>query len=1142
MNQQQPGDKKSKLEKVVRYFLPTTVSVNNRTSVLVLTTLIIILGFTSYRSMPKENFPEISIPTILINTPYPGNSPVDIENLITRPIENELLSLTGLKNINSTSIQDFSNIVVEFNLDVDVNTALRDVKDAVDKAKTELPTDLDQDPNVFELDFSEFPIMNINLSGDFTNEDLKEFGEYLKDEIEKLTEISEVEIKGALEKEVRIMVDPFKMQSLQINFDDIENAIASENITISGGDLLIDNFRRSVRVVGEFKEMRDIENVIVKHENQNTVFLKDIATVQFGFEERQSYARSYSDPVISLDVKKRSAENLLVATDKINDILDYAIENIFPPNLEISITNDQSKVTRDQLDNLENSIIFGVILVVLVLLFFLGLRNALFVGIAIPLSMLTGFMVLNGFGVTVNLIVLFSLVLALGMLVDNGIVVVENIYRLMQEGHSPISAAKQGAGEVAWAIIVSTATTLAAFVPLLFWDDIIGEFMKYLPVTLIIVLASSLFVALIINPVLTSLFMRIEDPKEKTSFKKVIAILSGFALLIIFSWLAGWIALRNISIIFALITILNIYLLKPAAALFQDKILVWIENAYDKTITFVLKGFMPYIVFISTFLLLILSIVLFSIFTPKVSFFPENEPNYVNIFIELPLGSDIDYTNEYSKSIEKVVNEVIEPYGNVVESVITNVGEGTTDPMAGPAPGRTPHRAKVTVAFVEFEFREGVSTNSIMEAIRERMSEFPEATISVDKNQVGPPVGRPINIEVSGDDFQELTSLTDQIITYIDNGNIQGIEELQTDLERGKPELLINVDREAARRYGISTAQIGNTMRTALFGREVSKFKEGEDEYPIQLRFSEEYRYDLSSLMNQRITFRDAGSGQIMQVPISAVADVTYTSTFGSIRRIDGNRTITIYSNVMDGYNANEIVNSIRARLENFSIPDGYEISFTGEQEEQEKTGEFLTRALMIAVFLILFIIVTQFNSLVTPFIILLSVLFSTMGVFFGLALFQMDFVIVMTGIGIISLAGVVVNNAIVLIDYTNLVRQRKRAELKLSEGKEMSDNDLVNVIIKGGKLRLRPVLLTAITTILGLMPLALGLNIDFAAFFTRFEFNAYIGGDNALFWGPMASTVIFGLTFSTFLILVVVPAMYLISERWKRSLNKFIS
>ena len=1100
----------------IREFGISSFSVDNSTSIVILTLIITVLGLGAYRTMPKESFPEIVIPTVYVGTPYPGNSPVDMENLITRPIEKELKSLNNVKDISSTSVQDFSSIVVEFNPGIEISKAIQDVKDAVDKAKSELPTDLDQEPSVLEVNTSDFPIMNVNLSGPYSEQELKKYGEFLEDAIEKLPEISKADLAGTVEREIQINVDPYKMESVGVSFGDISQAIQTENLTISGGNIRSGEFQRTLRVNGEFTNPSDLLDIIVKTDQSKIVYLKDVAEVKDTFKERTSYARSKNLPVVTINVTKRSGENLLDAADKIKEIIETTKANRFPENLEITINNDQSKQTRLQVSDLENSIIFGIILVVLVLMFFMGFRNALFVGSAIPLSMFISFLVLNAFGITLNLMVLFSLILALGMLVDNGIVVVENIYRMMSEGKSAVQAAKEGVGEVAWPIITSTLTTVAAFLPLAFWDDLIGEFMKYLPITLMVVLSASLLVALVINPVMTAMYMKIDDGKADKPKKKAITIAGIFLVLGIIFYLLRWNILGSLSVISSAFTLLNVYVLRKAILHFQNVFLVKLENAYEATLSYALRGKKPYLFFGGMFGLLFLSLALLAIRAPKVLFFPDNQPQLVNVFVEFPIGTDI---------------EVLEPYGGILESVITQVGEGTGDPTEGPSQQATPHKSKITIGFVDYIFRQGINTNEAMEVIRDLVVKYPGVLITVDKQRNGPPVGKAVNIEFVGENYEQLIAVVNETKDYLESNSIPGVEELKTDLSLGSPEVVLQIDREKARRFGLSTSSIATELRTSLFGLEVSKFKEGEEDYPIQLRLADSYRYDINTLINKKIGFRDK-FGEKREVPISAVANIQYGSTYGSVKRKDLEKVITVYSNVLDGFNPTEINAQIKSLMDSYEVPEGVTVKFTGEQEEQAKSMEFLINALLIAVSMIFLIIVAQFNSIISPFIIMTSVLLSTIGVFLGLVIFNMDFVVIMTGIGIISLAGVVVNNAIVLIDYTDLVRTRKREEKGIKKGQYLEIEDLLDSIVEAGKTRLRPVLLTAITTVLGLIPLAIGMNINFATLLSEGDPQFYVGGDNAAFWGPMAWTVIFGLTFATIITLVIVPVMYLLSDK----------
>ncbi|MEM9990808.1 MAG: efflux RND transporter permease subunit, partial [Bacteroidota bacterium] len=1100
----QPTPDKNKL----REFPLSTFAVNNSTSVFLLTLMILLFGVIAYIQMPKEQFPEVSIPTVFVNTPYFGNSAADIESLITRPLEKELQSITGVTDIKSTSVQDYSVITIEFETDQEIEDVKRRAKDAVDKAMSELPNDLDFDPEVMDVNLSELPIVTVNISGDYTNDELREYAEFLQDELEEINEINEVELKGALEREVQVDVDLIKMESLQMGYGDIENAIASENVTLSGGEIVANGFRSAIRVKGEFETIRELRNLVVKSENQRPVYLRDVATVTMGYKDRTSIARSDRLPVISLDIIKRKGENLLNAIDNVKMVIEKERSRL-PEDLKISLFNDQSITTRNEVNNLQNSIISGVILVVLVLLFFLGLRNASFVGIAIPLSMLMGILILSQTGVTLNIMVLFALILALGLLVDNGIVVIENIYRYVQEGYSKKDAAKYGAGEVAVPIIASTATTLAAFAPILFWPGIIGDFMYYLPFTLVIVLTSSLFVALVINPVFAATFMTVDEKADSREERKkrvrnaLIIGLGSLLLAVVFHFVdvssaSSFMWARNRFFAVGAVTLLNFFILRPGAFYFQNKVLPLLERGYNTFIKGALR--VPILIFVGTIALVFVSIIAVTIAAPKVILFPTAEPVYINAFVDLPLGTDIDVTDKSLRNIEERIEKVVQPYSGIVEAVLTQIGENTADPMAPPEPGASPQKARITVTFVPTEERGGISTFDIMNEIREAVKGFPGVQIVIDKNSDGPPVGKPINLEIRGEDIDQLLVTGNEVIKYFNESKVPGIEELKADMQIGKPELQINIDRETARTYGLSTYQIAGAIRTAVFGREVSKFKEGEEEYPIYVRLDEKYRYNVDNLLNQKLSFRN-NMGRLLQIPISAVADVEFTSSYSSIKRKNLDRVVTINSNVVEGYNANEIVSELSDLMKDYELPEGFVYEFTGEQQQQAEDMNFLLSAFAIAVFAILIILVTQFNSISSPVIIILTVFFSTIGVFLGYAFTGRDISVIFTGVGIVSLAGIVVNNAIVLIDYINLLIQRKQESLGYESMMQLAKEDVKEAIIQGGATRLRPVLLTAITTVLGLIPLAVGFNFNFFTLISETDPKIFIGGDNTAFW-----------------------------------------
>ncbi|MCF8331647.1 MAG: efflux RND transporter permease subunit [Bacteroidales bacterium] len=1135
---------KDKAKKTYKEFKLTTIALKNKNTVYILAVVIALFGLISYEQLPKELFPDVAAPYVMVQTAYPGNSPLDIENLVTRPIEKEIEGTNGIKEITSTSAQDASMIFIEFNFDVDINRALQDVKDAVDQAKSELPNDLPADPAVSELDFSEFPFININLSGDYSTKELKDFAEILEDRFEPIKEVSKVEIQGINEREIKIHVDQHKLEAYDMSFRDIETAVVNENMSISAGEVKLGETRRSVRTVGEFESMEELRNIPVKNENQNVVYLKDVANVIDGYEDPTSFARLDEEPVVSIQVVKKGGENLLNATANIKEELkNVQEEHLLPANLNISITNDQSDMVKKQLTNLENSLIISIIFVVIVLFFFLGTRNALFVGFAIPMSMLLSFVILGLADFKINMMVLFGLILALGMLVDNAIVVVENIHRFVSEGYNKWQAAKYAVGEIAVPIIASTATTLAAFLPLAFWDSITGEFMKFLPITLIIVLTSSLFVALVIIPVISGTLIKKGEQNDKTSPKKGIKIAAILIATSVLFYIVKFNILGSLLVIAAIVTLFNVFIFTHIGQWFQNVFLVALERVYTKVLKFALSGYNLIFFFLGTILLLVLTMGWYFSSNPKVLFFPENEPGYINILAELPVGTDINATDTFMVKMEEDVKEIIGERSKIVESILTNVGTGAVlEDGGGSGQGAKPNKGLITINFEDFEFRGDYKTSKIMRELSDQLSQrYPGVTLTIEKNRMGPPTGNPINIEVSGKEFNKLLAESDEILQAIDDANINGIEGMKMDLDIGKPEMIVTVKREQARRFGLSTGQIGSTLRTALFGKEISDFKVGEDEYPIQLRLQNKYRYDISSLMNQKIVFRN-NQGRLIKVPISAVASFKYSTTYGSVKRKDLERVITLYSNVIEGYNPTEVNEQIKLALTEIDLPEGYNYKFTGEQKDQQESMNFLIRAMLIAISLILMILVSQFNSMIKPLIILASVLFSTIGVFGGLATFKMDFIVVMTGIGIVSLAGVVVNNAIVLIDYIELLKMDKRKELGLHKTALLPIAEATDCIIRGGKTRLRPVLLTAITTILGLLPMAIGVNIDFAGLLRSFEPNIYFGGDIASLWGPISWTVIFGLTFATFLTLIIVPVMYRITTKLQIFINELIN
>ncbi len=1148
-------------KKVDKEFGLSSWAINNKTTMYVLIVVILYLGISAFFSMPRENFPEIKETKIYISSLFPGNTAEDIEKLITDPLEDKLKTVSNVVEITSTSQEDYSMVIVEFDENISVDEAKQKVKDEVDSetSSEDWPTfnGAKVEPNVFELSMSEeMPILNINISGDYPVQKLKEFGEYLQDEIEDLDEIKQVDIRGAQEKEVQVAVDIYKMMAAQVSFNDVINAISNGNMTMSAGNYITSGQRRTIRIVGEVDKPNQLENFVVKSENDDPIYLKDIAEVSFQEKERTTYAREFGAPVVMLDVKKRSGKNMVAAAEKIAVITEDAVANEFPQDLKVTISNDQSSKTIGQVDDLVNNIIFGVILVVTVLMFFLGFRNALFVGFAIPMSMFMSLAILSAFGYTMNTMILFGLIMGLGMLVDNGIVVVENVYRLMDEGMPRIEAAKKGIGEIAFPIIISTLTTVAAFVPLGLWPGVMGQFMIYFPVTLSVVLGSSLFVAIFFNSVMVSQFMKTEDQEMPMNRMIIIsAILVGIgALIMIFG--GAFRALGSLMVTTAVLLWAYRLFLRGWANTFQNKILPRWERFYERLLRSALTGRRPYAISIGTVVLLFIAFGGFGKSVEskrtKVEFFPDNKPNQIIAYIEYPQGTDIEKTNAITNEIEKRFYQLIndpkyidDGYNFLTESAVSQVGEGAGNPQTdGGSAAEMPHRGKITATMREFKFRKGAKSEDLFKHIQEDLKDvYPGVTISVEKDAVGPPAGYPINIELEGRDYDELISVAEEMRNFLNSKNIPGVDEIKIDVNKSKPAMLVQVDRKKAGELGVSTGQVGQQLRNSIFGAKAGVYKEDGDDFDIYVRFNEEDKRNTSAIFNQKITFRDMASGQIREIPISSVANQKNNSGYSAIKHRDVKRVVTVYSALAPGFtDAGAVVTQIQSEMKNFTgLPATVKIDYTGQIEEQNKQMAFLMGAFFTGLGLIFFILIFQFNSVSRPAIIMLAIFLSLIGVFGGIIISGAPFVIMMTMMGIISLAGIVVNNGVVLLDYTQLLIDRKKVEKQVAEDDYLEKEDLNEAIIRGGKARLRPVLLTAITTILGLIPLATGFNINFFTLFSEFNPNIYFGGDNVIFWGPLAKTVIYGLIIATFLTLIVVPILFFLATRlkmWIRSRN----
>ncbi len=1137
--------------KKFKEFKPTSWAIDNRVAVYILAIIISAIGFLQFITLPKEQFPDIVVPTISVTTIYAGNSAKDIENLVTQPIEKELKGISGAKvnKIQSISQADYSLIVVEFDTDVETDIAKQKVKDAIDRAMSDLPNDLTSEPNVQEFAFSEIPIMFVNISGDYDGMQLKRYADKMQDRFESLGEVNRAEIVGAPEREIQVNVDPYKLTAARVSLMDVENAISRENHDITGGLIETGNMKRTLKVKGQFTSVNDLYNVIVRSSAQGaSVYLRDVAELKDTVKEKESFARLDGKNVVTLNIVKRSGENLIDCADKVKaEVESMQKSGELPKNLRVEFTGDTSKQTKTSFTELINTIIIGFLLVLIILMFFMGVTNAFFVALSVPLSVFVAFLFIplvssiSGINITLNFIVLFALLFGLGIIVDDAIVVIENTHRIYANGKIPIvRSAKEAAGEVFVPVLAGTATTLAPFFPLLLWKGLIGKFMIYLPVVLILTLAASLVVAFFFNPVFAVSFMKpegkeFEKPKQSVFRNKwFLTSLIGGVLL----HLPGFHGVANFLLLMAILMVFNAYVLNDVIHKFQNSFLPKLMSRYERLLRWVLKGKRPVWAFVSLFGLFIISLLMLviSITTgrTKSTFFPSGDPNFVYVYLKMPVGTDVRHTDSVLHILEHRVEKVLEKEkpgtpGGIVESIITNVAVNANNPRDNNRSVQS-HLGRIQVSFVEFEKRHGKETRPYMDKIREVVQGIPGTSVEVAQEDNGPPTDPPVNIEVSGDYLENVTKVATDLFRFLDTNRVEGIENLQPDVDLFNPEITVKVDRQRATMEGLSTAQIGMELRTAIFGKEVSKIKDGEDEYKIQLRFKEDLRKNVSDLLNMRITFMDMNTMQVKSLPLSSVASVDYTNSPGGINRKNVKRTVQLQSNVLDPTMVAPINAQLETKIKEFkeknAVPSDVNIKLSGQSEQERETQAFLGKALLIALGLIFFILVLQFNSMSKPFIVLTEIFFSIIGVFLGYALTGMTVATIMMGVGIIGLAGIVIKNGILLIEFTDELRHRGMRTREAA--------------IQAGKIRIIPVLLTAVATILGLFPLAVGLNIDFAGLFQHLRPNLFFGGDSVVFWGPLAWTIIFGLIFSFFLTLVMVPSMYLIAERLKRPMQQF--
>lgn len=1021
----------------------TNLALSLKTSVFVSLVIVTILGLTSYVNLPVESFPDIKQPVVFVAVPYVGVAPADMETLIAQPIEDKLKEIAKIKKLTSSSNEGYTSIVAEFEPDMDIDEAVRKVREKVDQAKPDLPDDLEE-PLIQEINFENIPIMVVSITGEQSLVRLKKIAEDLQDKFEEVPGVLEVKLSGGLEREVKVNVNPARLEYYNLGVDDVINAIRDENLTIPGGSMESTALKWTVRVPGEFQSVEEINDIVVKTKDGSPVYLRDLAEVYFGFKDQETYSRLNGNPSVTLSVQKRSGENIIRIIDDLKKILEEESKN-FPASTRYVVVTDFSEDIRSIVSDLENNIIAGLLLVMWVLYFFMGWRNGLLVSIAIPFSMLISFIVISMLGYTLNMVVLFSLILALGMLVDNAIVIVENIYRHHQEGKSLMKAAAEGTGEVAVAVTTSTITTVLAFLPMLFWEGIVGEFMKFLPITVIITLSCSLLVGLVFNPVIASSFLKLDESMSR---------LPGDRLL-------RWLTAR------------------------YEPSLNWALRHRKLSFGFMLIGFFGMLIF-------------YGIANHGVEFFPTGQPNQIYVEVEAPLGTRLEASDQIVKEVEKRIQDTPD-----LKNYVANVGSSSNMFDFG-AGGGSSHKSMVTIDLKKKYEREQNSYLTL-DQVEQKLQGIPGARIDLSKPEEGPPTGKAVEIQIKGENFAILSEVSDRIIKQIED--VPGIAKLKSDYEKGKPEVRIRIDREKAALFGLNTAMVASTIRTAINGTEASEYRVGTDEYDITVRFSKDYRKSYNDLLNLTV-FHEG-----VHYPLANFAAVDFTAGLSNINHVEGDRVVTITADAI-GRTSAEVLADCKERLEDFSLPLGYSISFAGQDQEQQKAADFLMRAFMVAILLIFFVLVMQFNSITLPFVIMFTVILSLFGAFFGLLVSFKPFGIIMTGIGVISLAGVVVNNAIVLIDYIQKLRSR---------GLPKRD-----AIIEAGKTRMRPVLLTAITTILGLVPLTVGINIDFIGLFSG-DFSKFIqfGAESSQWWSGMGVVVIFGLLFATALTLIAVPLMY---------------
>jgi len=1028
--------------------------INRPRPVIMILALLILAGIVSYISVPKEAEPDIDIPQIYVNIIHEGISPEDAERLLLRPMETELRSIEGLKELRATGSEGSGVIILEFDAGFDADQALADVREKVDLARNELPAD-SEEPFVQEINTSLIPVITVMLHGPVPERTLVTIGRQLRDELESIPGVLSADVGGDREELLEVIVDPVALESYNLNYADLVSYVSRNNRLVAAGALDSGEGRFSVKVPGVIEDLNDLLNLPVKTDGLKTVTFQDVATVRRTFKDPTSFARLNGEKSIALEITKRSGANILEVVDTVKATVNGAMQlEDWPENLEVTYTSDNSKQVRIMLNDLVNNVAIAVILVMIVILGALGLRSAGLVGVAIPGAFLSGILVIYMMGYSMNIVVLFSLIMAVGMLVDGAIVVVELSERNMKNGYSPKLAFTEAAKRMAWPITASTATTLAVFMPLLFWPGLIGEFMKYLPITLLVTLAASLFMALLFVPTVGSLLTNKNanpDLSEMTSIAEV-------------------------------------DFLEEARDNIRDM------DAFTSGYIAVLRKALhrPLLVLLTAIVFLVGSILLYRTIGRGQEFFTDVEPEFA--VLNIHSRGDLSVF-ERDALVQEVENRILDM--EEFEAIYTRSGISLGNDIDEDVIGR------IQLSLVDWELRRPAA--QIMAEVRERTQDIPGIIVEPQVQESGITSGKPIQLELTAtntdllpDAVEKLRSGMNELGEFVDVTDSRPLPGIDWKME---------VDRQEAARFGTDISTIGSAIQLITNGIMLGDYRpdDADDEVDIRVRFPETMR---NIGMLDRLTVNSL----MGNVPVSNFMTREASPRVGNIQRTDGNRVLNIAADVPEDVLPNDKVDQLQQWLDAGNLDPEVRVNFKGENEDQQEAEEFLSQAFGAALFLMAIILVTQFNSFYQALLILSAVVFSTIGVLLGLLIMDQPFSIVMSGIGVISLAGIVVNNNIVLIDTYNLIK-KKGAEA-------------VEAAILTCSQRLRPVLLTTVTTILGLMPMTLGMNFDLI------NRHIQIGGPSTQWWTQLASAITFGLAFATILTLIMTPAMLVLGDK----------